>query len=215
MRHYALAFIAIAGVLLAAFGVVEAVGVPLLSDPQPWLDAGGGVAAATGVSLLVMDVILPVPSSVVMMAHGALFGVLAGAVLSLLGGTGALLLGFAVGRRGGPLLHRSISADERARAEALLERWGTLAILVTRPIPILAEATAIMAGASRMPWTRALAAGILGSLPAAVLFALAGAVARSYGNLALIFGVLLAIAAVVWLVGHWLQRGLAQPVDAP
>ncbi len=37
--------------------------------------ASGVVAALVGVGLLVADVVLPVPSSVVMLAHGALFGV--------------------------------------------------------------------------------------------------------------------------------------------
>ncbi len=83
---------------------------------------------AVGVGLLIADVLLPVPSSIVMIAHGALFGVVYGTLLSLIGGTGATLVGFALGRRGGPLLARVVSREERTRADCLLRRWGALAI---------------------------------------------------------------------------------------
>ncbi len=45
---------------------------------------GSGTAAGPGVGLLVADIVLPVPFSVVMVAHGALFGIVPGAALSLL-----------------------------------------------------------------------------------------------------------------------------------
>ena len=57
------------------FLIVEALHVPLLSDPTPWMKRGGVLAAVIGVGLLIADVVLPVPSSLVMVAHGALFGV--------------------------------------------------------------------------------------------------------------------------------------------
>jgi len=58
---------------LLLFFVVEALGVQLLTDPTPWMRHGGVLAAVLGVSLLIADVLLPVPSSLVMVAHGALF----------------------------------------------------------------------------------------------------------------------------------------------
>src|SRR6185436_9370770 len=137
---------------LMLFFIIEALGVPLLVDPTPWLSHGGVFAAIFGVGLLIADVVLPVPSSLVMVAHGALFGVAMGTFLSLLGSVGAALFGFALGRRGGRVLERLVTPAERARADYLLARWGALAIIVTRPVPLLAETVAIMAGASRMSW---------------------------------------------------------------
>ena len=64
-----------AGIFLACFGIAEALGVPLLTDPMPALKAAGPLAGVIGVALLIADVVLPVPSSLVMIAHGALFGV--------------------------------------------------------------------------------------------------------------------------------------------
>jgi uncharacterized membrane protein YdjX (TVP38/TMEM64 family) len=197
------------GVMMASFlvlfGLAEWLHVPLLTNPDPWLAKGGWVAAALGVGLLVVDVLLPVPSSLVMIAHGALFGVVGGTVLSLFGAVGAALFGFALGRRGGPLLDRLVPLDERRRADSLLQEWGDLAIIVTRPVPILAETLSILAGASSMSWGRMVLATLAGSVPAALIYALAGATARSLDNVALIFGLVIGVAGVFWLVGRRLR----------
>jgi uncharacterized membrane protein YdjX (TVP38/TMEM64 family) len=199
--------------LLALFGAVEALGVPLLTDPSPWIERRGPLAAATGVGLLVIDVLLPVPASLVMIAHGALFGVVAGTALSLLGSTGAAALGFALGRRGGGLLERIVPASERERADRMLERWGTLAVIATRPVPLLAETTAIMAGASPMPWRRLLLAAVAGALPAALLYALTGAVAASFTNGTLVFGLVLLVAGAFWWLGRRAERATAASAE--
>lgn len=192
---------------LGVFFLVEALGVPLLVDPAPWLQERSAWAAALGVGLLIADVLLPVPSSLVMVAHGALFGVFLGTLLSLLGSMGAALFGFWIGRRGGRLLERLVTEEERERANRLLERWGMLAIVVTRPIPLLAETVAIMAGASSLGWGRtALAAGA-GSLPPALLYALTGASAGRFQNTALMFLFVLLITGMFWMVGRKLASG--------
>jgi len=189
---------------LALFLLVEALQVPLLTDPSRWMANGGMAAALVGVGLLVADVLLPVPSSLIMIAHGALFGVIAGSCLSLVGSTGAALAAFALGRRGGPLLGRLVPRDERERADRLLKKYGALAIVITRPVPILAETVAIMAGAATLGWRRMLAASAAGSLPAAVLYALTGAVAASFQNGVLMFALVLFIAGIFWVAGRYL-----------
>ena len=201
MRRYLLTVVALIVFFTVLFVIVEALGVPLLSDPTPWMKHGGILAATIGVGLLIADVVLPVPSSIVMVAHGALFGVLWGTMLSLVGSVGAAVVGFAIGRRGGGLLERVVTPAERARASSILERWGTLAIIVTRPVPLLAETVAIMAGASSMSWRAIILASIAGSLPMALLYALTGAAVADLQNTALMFGVVLFVAGLFWLVG--------------
>ena len=187
---------------LCLFFLVEALGVSLLVDPTPWLNRGGVWAAALGVGLLIADVVLPVPSSLVMVAHGALFGVVGGTLLSLLGSTGAAMFGFWIGRRGGRLLESLVTAEERARADLLLDRWGALAIIVTRPIPLLAETVAIMAGASPVGWGRTVLAALAGSLPPALLYALTGAAVASFQSASLMFAFVLLVAGIFWAVGR-------------
>jgi uncharacterized membrane protein YdjX (TVP38/TMEM64 family) len=219
MKRYLLSMGVVIACFLILFLVVEALGVPLLTDPTPWMKRGGILAACVGVGLLVADVLLPVPSSLVMVAHGALFGIAGGTILSLVGGLGACLFGFWIGRRGGGLLERVVTLDERARADYLLQRWGALTIIVTRPIPLLAETVAIMAGASSMKWGRVALAALAGSLPPALLYALTGAAVANFQNAALMFGFVLLVAGFFWMLGRliepYLNRVDAQSISHP
>lgn len=208
-RHLIIMGVMIASFLLL-FIVVEALGVPLLTDPTPWMGRGGALAASVGVGLLVADVLLPVPSSLVMVAHGALFGVAVGTLLSLAGGVGAALFGFAIGRRGGRLMERLVTPAERERADRLLKRWGALAIIVTRPVPMLAEAVAIMAGTSSLGWGRVALASLAGSLPPALLYAITGASVANLQSTALVFVLVILITGAFWVFGRWAEPYLSR-----
>jgi uncharacterized membrane protein YdjX (TVP38/TMEM64 family) len=193
-----------AGIVAAftvVFVVVEAADVSVLTEPRSVMDEGAAAAAA-GVLLLVVDALLPVPSSIVMVLLGALFGAGAGAALSMIGRVGAAAAGFAIGRGGGQLLGRVSRPDERARADALLERWGWLAIVLSRPVPLLAESVMVLAGASPMRWRRALPAAALGSLPEAVVYGITGAAVATFDRTAAVFLALLAVAGVSWAVAR-------------
>ncbi|MDX1503341.1 MAG: VTT domain-containing protein [Thermoanaerobaculia bacterium] len=205
MRLYSLLAAGIALAALALFGVVEALELPLLTDPGPWM-GGGAMAAAVGFGLLVGDVLLPVPASLVMVAHGALFGVLGGAALSLAGSLGAALFGFWLGRRGSRWVARVVPAAERARADRLMARWGGVAVVATRPLPIVAETVAIVAGTTGMRWGRLAGAAVAGALPASLLYAVAGATATRLDSFLLVFALVLAVAGLFW----WLGRGLGR-----
>ena len=187
------------GLLLAMYALVEALRVPLLTDAWWLRDVPTALAALGAFGLLVVDVLLPVPSSVVMVLDGALFGVAAGAMISLAGGTAASLLAFALGRRARSLIARCVPAQDRMRADRLLARWGATAVLVTRPVPILAEAVAFMAGASPLALRPFTLATVAGTLPAAVLYAVAGAAATDGDPLA-VLAVGLVLAVPFWLM---------------
>jgi uncharacterized membrane protein YdjX (TVP38/TMEM64 family) len=210
MRRYVAVLGALLGLLLAVFLAIEALEIALLVDPRPRLDERNAIVALLGIGLLVSDVLLPVPSSIIMVANGAVFGVVVGALLSLAGSAGAALFGFALGRRGGPLLDRLVPAAERAPADRFLSRWGALAILVSRPVPIAAEMIALMAGTSRLSWRRAAVAAVIGSLPGAILYSAVGAAAAGVDTGALVFGAVLLLAAFTWLAARRVElRSLA------
>ena len=203
MMRYCAIVGGIVAFLLILFLLGEGTGVPLLRDPSPWLGSTGTLTAALlGTGLLVVDVVLPVPSSAVMVAHGALFGVVGGTLLSVGGSTGATLVGFFLGRRGGRLLARLVPPEERARADHILSRWGGLAIVVTRPVPLLAETVAIMAGTSPLGWRQAALATFVGSLLPALLYALTGATTAALTSGVLVFGLVVLVAGIFWLVGY-------------
>ena len=201
MRRYWLLTGGLLVFFLLLFFVFEALRIPVFSDPTPWLQKAGPLAMGVGIGLLIIDVLLPVPSSVVMVAHGALFGPVVGCLLSLLGCMGAATFAFALGRRGGKTLERLVTPEEKAKADALLARYGALAVLVTRPLPLLAETVALLAGASQMTWGRMLLAAFLGSLPPSLLYALAGATTHAVSSGLYMFGLVIALAGLFWWLG--------------
>jgi len=192
----------IAVFLLLTFFAANASGVAVLEDPTPLMRAARPVAAAIGVLLLIADVFLPVPSILIMVANGALFGVVGGTLLSLGGSVGAALTGFAVGRAGNDLIRRFVTPREHERAGALLERWGAVAIVVSRPIPIVAETVAILAGGSPVTWTQALLAATAGSLIPSAAYAWAGAAAQGLGMQTAIFAGVMAMAALLFFASR-------------
>lgn len=204
-RYWAVVF-SLAVVFLLLFGIAETLELPLLTDPSAWLASRGLLPALLSIALLVLDIWLPVPASIIMTANGALFGVLPGALLSLTGSVSASLIGFGVGRFGSSMLRRLVTETEYEAARALLERWGIVLILVTRPVPILAETLAIMAGASSFGWGRFALACVAGILPAAFLYALAGATATDMQTGTLAFFIVLLLTGVFWWFGRRLSR---------
>jgi uncharacterized membrane protein YdjX (TVP38/TMEM64 family) len=207
---YLLVTTVLAALTLLPFGLVEWAGVPLLTDPVPALRAAGAWAALIGIGLLAGDVLLPVASSLVMVANGALFGLLPGAALSVLGGVGATLVGFLLGRQGRGVVERVTTPEQRRRADRLLDRWGPVAVAGSRAVPVLGETVAVLAGTSPMRWYVAAGAGLLGTVAPALLYSAAGA--RGGGAVvtvlvfALVAGLGLLLGAVLTAVRHLVVR---------
>ena len=68
--------------------------------------------------------------------------------------TVSCLLGYALGARSAATARRFVGEDGLRRAGAIAERYGDLAIVLSRPVPVLAEASIIFAGLMRMPFPR-------------------------------------------------------------
>jgi uncharacterized membrane protein YdjX (TVP38/TMEM64 family) len=201
MARYLSIAIALAAAFLILFGIAEALGIPLLVDPMPALRAAGPLAGVLGAGLLVADVVLPVPSSAIMIGHGALFGIWTGAVVSLIGSVGCSLAGFAMGRAGRDKVRKVVSEAEYARASRLLARWGMVAVVATRPVPVLAEVVSIMAGTTRkMSWWQIAVSSLAGSLPPAIAYAVAGHLATKTVGALWVFAALMLMSAAMWFL---------------
>lgn len=211
MKGYLLLTGTVLAVVLGLYALAVALEIPVLTDPVPLMRRSGALAAVIGVGLLSLDVLVPVPSSLVMIAHGALFGLWAGAGLSLLGGAAATLVGYLAGRLVRDPVRRLTHPRLRARAERLLGRWGWLAVLATRPVPVLAETVAVLAGATGLRRPGVLAAGVLGNLVPALAYAWAGAEAARDVSGTVVFGAVLGLTALAALLAV-LVRG--RPVRA-
>lgn len=93
--------------------------------------------------LLAADVLLPVPSSVLSAASGALLGLPMGAAVNMIGMTAGCWVGYEMGRPAG----RNLLKDgEVARIERLWARYGDWTLVLLRGVPVLAEASVLFAG---------------------------------------------------------------------
>lgn len=132
-----------------------------------WLSAVGSDAwmfGATGALLLALDLLLPIPSSLIGALLGGRLGLLAGFAFTFVG----LCAGHAIGYGLGRLL------PERFASE--LPRTPTLAVVfLSRPLPVLAEAVAIAAGTERMPLLWFAGSAALGNALYALVLAADGA----------------------------------------
>jgi uncharacterized membrane protein YdjX (TVP38/TMEM64 family) len=185
---------------LITFAIAEATSLPLLTDAQTYLDRSSMPTALLSVGLLVADVALPVPASAIMVAQGAAFGLVTGALLALLGATGATMVAYLVGRRSQPWVHRLVSRAERRRAAALMEQHGMWAVIISRPVPLLAETVAILSGVERLPWRQVLLAGAAGNVIPAIAYAAVGALTANFVNGLVVFAAACLVALVVGLI---------------
>lgn len=211
MRRYLTVAAGVLAFFLTVYLLVDAAAVAALDAPDSTLHDAGAWAAPLAVGLLVADAFVPVASSLVMLSLGTIYGPAGAIALALLGRLGMWLVGFAAGRKAGPLLGRTVPERERARAERLLTRHGALAVVVSRPAPLLAETVAVLAGASRMSWSKGVFAALVGSIPEAVTYALAGGVARSFQDGAFIWVLFLSVAAGFWIAAALLERRRGMP----
>ncbi|MFO8014734.1 MAG: VTT domain-containing protein [Phycisphaerae bacterium] len=140
---------------------------------RPW-------AWAAAVGLLVVDLFLPVPATGVMAALGSVYGPVVGALVGATGSALAGFLGYGLARAGGRPIARWIAKpDELARFQRFFDRWGGVAIILSRFLPILPEVVAVLAGLARMRLRRFALALLLGTVPTAALFAWLGHASRA------------------------------------
>jgi uncharacterized membrane protein YdjX (TVP38/TMEM64 family) len=161
----------------------------------------GSVAGVFG--LLLADLLVPVPSSAIMILSGAMFGVAGGAALSLAGSLAGNFLGFELSRRyGRSVALRLVSARDLERAHDVFMRTGVAAIAISRPLPVVMETLSVAAGLASMSRAQFLAASLVGTAPVAVLYACAGAWSLEAGTLLPAVIMLVAVLAGGWSL-YW------------
>jgi uncharacterized membrane protein YdjX (TVP38/TMEM64 family) len=158
------------------------------------------------VVLLALDPVLPVPSSIVAVAGGSALGAGVGAAAIFIGLMAGALIGYWLGRQPGRALADRLMGDAAlAGLDPQLRPIGPLALLLSRPVPVVAEAVVIMAGAARLPWQPFLLAVVPAN--AALALAWAGLGARaSAGNLLPAMVGVIALPALAYALWHLFRR---------
>lgn len=88
--------------------------------------------------MFVQTIIAPIPSEVVQMTAGILWGFALGTVLAFVGIMGSSVVSFYISRRGGRAIVEGTVGAKRLRGlDVLMERYGIYAIVGLRAIPVI------------------------------------------------------------------------------
>lgn len=168
-----------------------------LAGSVQWLERSGPWAWAAGILLLVVDLALPVPSTIVISALGYCYGVYFGGCVASVGLMASGLLGYGVGWCVGENVARKWLGDrDFENGRRIFTVGGAWIVALSKALPILPEVTACTAGLVRMPFRRFLVSLACGSLPMAFLFAAIGHIGRDAPGWA--FSLSLLIPALLW-----------------
>jgi uncharacterized membrane protein YdjX (TVP38/TMEM64 family) len=144
---------------------------------EQWLapSSSGQTVFWLTIAALSTDVFLPVPSSLISTFAGMMLSIPLATLASWLGMTAAAVFGFAVARAfGRPLAVRFSSEAELERLDRLSERFGPRLLVLVRALPVLAEASVLLFGATRLSWLRFLLPVALANLGIAAAYAVFG-----------------------------------------
>ena len=155
-------------------------------------------------ALLVGDLVLPVPSTVVMSGAGYVYGWWWGGVLAAAGSFLSGAVAYLLCRRfGEAAARRLMGPDDYTRGcRFFAGEAGPWLVAVSRCLPLLPETVACMAGLTRMPAGRYFTALACGSLPLGFVFAAVGASGHDRPGLAL------ALSAVLPVILHLVSRAV-------
>jgi uncharacterized membrane protein YdjX (TVP38/TMEM64 family) len=160
--------------------------------------------ALVTIALLSSDLLLPVPASGVCTYVAGVVGFGFGAAAAWLGVSIGAVLGYEVARWvGHPLARRMIAADDLERLQRTAAERGAWSLVLLRPVPVLAEASVILAGAVRLPRRVFLAAVLSANLVLAIVYAAFGAFAVGQGWLAPAVVASLVVPLVGLVVLRW------------
>ena len=193
-----------AAVLLAAILIPFAFfGEPIELWTRGFIEGARGrpaLSAAVLGGLLASDILLPTPSSLVSTACGLLLGFLPGLMVSFVGMTVGSFGGYAMGRWGGRrLLDRLVGEKDVARFDSWNSRFGDWAVVACRPVPVLAEASVVIAGTARMPAGRYAVMVSLSNVAVSAVYAAAGAWSAQLNSFLIAFALSIAVPGAIKL----------------
>ena len=185
------------------------IAIPLLvlgGPAQAWgasaLDWAGDNPAQ--VSLLVIaaltaDVMLPVPNGMTNTLAGAVLGWMWASVIVWIGLCMGALFGYGIGRFAGrPLARKLVGGNDLEEAERLTESVGITSLILSRPVPAVAELVTLAAGITRMPFGTFFATIGIANLGVAIVFAGIGAAALESSSATLAFAGAALLPATLW-----------------
>jgi uncharacterized membrane protein YdjX (TVP38/TMEM64 family) len=182
--------------------------------------------------MAVQGLIVPLPSEIVLLATGMIWGLVLGGFMGVIGSMAAGLLCFYISKKGGrPLAEKFVGEKAINLADGFIHKYGTGAILVARFLPFIAfDPISYAAGLVDMDIKKYSIGTLVGSFPRAFFYSWLGASLGivppiDFGDLPLsvidaqsevfnlILLIILAVLALMFISYYLLSRYLAKKQD--
>jgi len=174
-------------------------------------DKSGLIALVLG-GLLAFDILLPVPSSLVMTACGFFLGFWKGLLIAFTANTISVIIGYWLGVKAGrPIANKWVGADELDNLENLYQRIGDWVIVISRAVPVMAEASVLFAGMSRMPFIRFLLLTSLSNFALSVVYVAVGTFSANVNSFLLAFFGAVLLPGIAMLIAKYSPSRQIQP----
>jgi len=167
------------------------------SSQSPWQ------TGALVVALLVIDVLVPIPSSIVCTAAGIFLGIPRGILAAWIGLTGTVIASYLIGRFATKPAEVLIGTSEFTLLQRFHQRHGLWLLVAMRPVPILSEASVLFAGISRLAITPVLLVTGLGNIIVASMYVMLGAWGREADAFLPAFGLSILLSAIFMGIARW------------
>ncbi len=127
--------------------------------------------------MAIQGLIVPIPSEIVLLAAGIIWGVIMGGIMGVIGSMAAAILCYYVSKRGGrPIAEKFVGVSALNMADDLIQKYGTGAIVVARFLPFVAfDPISYGSGLVEMDVKKYSLGTFLGSIPRAFFYSWLGA----------------------------------------
>ncbi|WP_461303577.1 TVP38/TMEM64 family protein [Aureisphaera sp.] len=178
-------------VVFLVFGNLEQYFQTLLEEAQ----SSTSYYSLLSFAILCSDIILPVPSSIVMHFNGMVLGALYGGLLSLVSVMISSVLGYYLGK----FTRWGKRSQKDASGVSFLHKYGVFAIIISRGIPILSESIVLLCGYHRINFKTFIIYSLIGYIPVCWIYAYFGSLSNDLFLIAV--SVSLLISVITWYIG--------------
>jgi len=174
-----------------------------------WLKGYGNWAWAIAILLLIADLFLPIPATIIMSALGFIYGPWIGGLISAAGSFASGVLAYWLCRLvGESAAARLLGKKEYERGKTISSKIGGWVVALSRWLPVFPEVVACMAGLIRMPANYFYLALASGSIPLGFTYAIIGHSGNTHPALAI--GLSAGLPPVIWFIVNRIVKARMQ-----
>jgi len=197
-------FLIIASVFASTFVLIKLTGVLTVDQIEGWLIQAKELSllyvGSIVTLLLFADLFVAVPTLTITILSGYFLGHTFGAIAALSGTMLAGISGYVISRYYGNEIMGFLIKDETERNEAKqsFDKSGFAMIILSRALPILPEASACLAGMTKMNFWKFLLAWSISTIPYVLIATYAGSISSFDDPMPAIFAAI-SISSILWM----------------